>query len=327
MKERKHLKIVGFVVLLLVFAVSLFLIFHLIEKIVNYRQETPQSPDYTDSGDSRVFYEGAWYALDDDIETVLVLGIDSIETEGDARKDSAQADFLALLVINRMDESFRILHINRDTMTEIAQLNDNGEKYGTFDAQLALAHTYGGEDKLRCRNTVEAVENLLYGMRIDHYMSLTMDAIATVNDSVGGVSVTLEGDFPALGESFVEGATVTLTGADALTFVRWRNDTAEGSNLERMERQRLYIGALFEKFTEESTDNTLDTVKKVNDHLVSDFTANQISNLMQRLQTYTYEGILEMEGEAQLGEEFVEFYADETALQATVVELFYELAE
>lgn len=322
MKERKHLKIVGFAVLLLVFAVSLFLIFHLIEKIVNYSQD--QSPEYSDSGDSRVFFDGAWFELDSDVETVLVMGIDSIELEGDARKDSAQADFLALLVINRMDESFSILHLNRDTMTEITQITDEGEKYGTFDAQLALAHTYGGTDTLRCRNTVEAVENLLYGMRIDHYISLTMDAIATVNDSVGGVTVTLEHDFPALGESCTKGATVTLTGADALSFVRWRDDTAEGSNLARMARQRQYISALFQRFTEVSTDNTLDTVKKVNDHLVSDCTASQITNLMERLQTYEYEGILEMEGEVSLGDEYVEFYADEDALQYAVVELFYE---
>ena len=45
--------------------------------------------------------------------------------------------------------------------------------------QLALAHTYGSGEEDSCENTVLAVENLLYGVGIDHYVSLTMDGGGT----------------------------------------------------------------------------------------------------------------------------------------------------
>ena len=87
-------------------------------------------------------------------------------------------DFLALLLIEKEAERFRILHLNRDTMTDIPMVDAAGIVNGSFRGQLALAHAYGSHDGSRCRNTVRAVENLLYGIEIDHYLSLTMDAVA-----------------------------------------------------------------------------------------------------------------------------------------------------
>lgn len=327
MNDRRPVRNIGVIALLLILAILLFVIFGLIEKIVNRMNEVPESPGYTDSGDSRVFYDGEWYRMNDNLETILVLGIDSIETPDGGREDSAQADFVVLLLLDKLDRSFRILHINRDTMTEIPEITGGGEQYGTFKAQLALAHTYGSTGEIRCRNTVQTVENLLYGIRIDHYFSLTMDAIPIIADGVGGVTVTLENDFPLLGEEYVKGATVTLKGEDALTFVRYRNDEATTSNLERMERQRLFIGGLFEKYAHATVDSTLDTVTEITEYFVSDCTASQISNLIDRMQLYEDHGVQALPGEAKLGKEYVEFHVDEEALRQVVIDHFYKICE
>jgi len=66
---------------------------------------------------------------------------------------------------------------------------------------------------------------------------------------------------------------------------------------------------------------------KVSKYLVSDCTVNQLASIIERLQDYTYEGTVTLKGEAVLGEEYIEYYIDETAAQETVLELFYELEE
>ncbi len=320
MKNRKQNKSVFLVIVLLILVVSLVAIFGYAEKLINRTQKEPDSLGRADS-------DGPRYVLNDNIESILVLGIDSLITPDGSKADSQQSDFVALVVIDKLNHSFKVLHINRDTMTEIIQINDDGEEYGRYNAQLALAHAYGGSDKLRCRNTVDVVENLLYNINIDHYLSVTMDAVSVINDSLGGVTVTLTDDLPALGQEFVEGAEVTLMGDDALNFVRWRSNEATQSNLERMERQRQYISALFDKYTTVKLENTLDTLTSVNDYIVSDCTINQLTLLLERLQGYTHEGTSSLKGEALKTGEYVEYHIDEGAAKETVIDLFYKIEE
>ena len=49
----------------------------------------------------------------------------------------------------------------------------------------------------------------------------------------------------------------------------------------------------------------------------------KVATLIKKL----YEGIISLEGQAVKGDEFMEYYIDESAAQATVVELFYELRD
>ncbi len=325
MRKRKSFKVISGILFFLIFSVSLVFIFRLTEKIIDFKNHADSSLHYSDSGEDRVFWEGNWYSRNDGLESVLILGIDAASTVDGTSADSSQADFIAVLVIDKLEKSYRLLHINRDTMTEITQLDEEGKSYGTFEAQIALAHAYGSTDTLKCRNTVAAVENLLYGVDIHHYFSMTMDAIPLLNDAVGGVTVTLSQDFPPLGENALAGKEIRLHGDDALTFVRWRSNDPSSSNLERMERQRAYISAMAAQYEDSAAEDIADILMTVSQYIFSDYTLNQMSVLMERLQTYTYEGTVSVAGEAKKGDTYVEFYVDEPALQRTVVEYFYRL--
>lgn len=327
MKRKKRIKEIIIVLFFLVFIVSLITLFGLAEKIINRMDDTSDSLHYTDMGKSQIYYGGSLYTLDENKESVLVMGIDSIITPDNSRADSLQADFIALIVIDKLDHSFSVLHLNRDTMTDITQIDADGNKYGTYFAQLALAHTYGGNGKLQCRNTVTAVENLLYNVKINHYISFTMDAIPIINDSVGGVTVTLEHDLTDVGAEFTKGATVTLKGDNALKFVRYRSAAATTSNLERMERQRQYITAFAKQYVDDNFDNALETLVDISEYVVSDLTANQLSVLAERLQTYSHGETLTLAGEAVKTDTYVEYYVDEAAAQKTVIDLFYKNEE
>lgn len=327
MKRKKRTKEIVIALFFLVFIVSLITLFGLAERIINRMDEASDSLNYTDTGKSQLYYGGSLYTLDENIESVLVMGIDSIETPDNSRADSLQADFIALVIIDKLNDSFSLLHINRDTMTDITQIDVDGNKYGTYVAQLALAHTYGGNGKLQCRNTVSAVENLLYNVKINHYISFTMDAIPIINDSVGGVTLTLEHDLSDIGAEFTKGATVTLKGDKSLDFVRYRSAAATTSNLERMERQRQYITAFAKQYVDNDLDNALETLVDISEYVVSDLTANQLSVLAERLQTYSHSDTLTLAGEAVKTDQYVEYYVDEAAAQKTVIDLFYKIEE
>ena len=277
------------------------------------------------------YYNGTAYAKREDLETVLLLGVDKFEGETpEGYLNNQQADFLLLLVMDEENETCTPLQLNRDTMTQIQILGVTGEPAGSFTGQLALAHTYGSGEEDSCENTVLAVENLLYGMEIDHYVSLTMDGVALLNDLVGGVPVEVLDDFSGIDDSLVQGETVTLRGRQALTYVRSRGGLEDSTNLHRMERQRQYLASLqqqLKKAAQEDSQFSLDALLQLNEYMVSDCTIDQLSGLGEDLAAYNVGDILTTPGDAKVGEEYMEFTVDEDALQRLVMDIFYEPVE
>ena len=212
-------------------------------------------------------------------------------------------------------------------MTKIQILGVRGDVAGTFTGQLALAHTYGSGERDSCLNTAEAVSNLLYGVGIDHYISITMDGVAILNDLVGGVEVEVMDDFSSIDSTLVQGETVTLMGNHALTYVRTRGGLEDSSNLRRMERQRQYLIALQKKLTEKADSDAwfaTNAILQVSDYLTSDCTAEKLSKIADLLSKSDVSEIRTIDGEAKVGQEYMEFYPDEDALQALVMNVFYE---
>lgn len=264
------------------------------------------------------------------LQTILVMGLDKFErteTGPMGYMNNMQSDFLALVVAEPEQQTFRILHLNRDTMTKIKRLGVFGDNAGSFIGQLALAHTYGSGGSDSCINAVEAVSNLLSGIPIDHYMTFTMDSVPVLNDMVGGVAVTITDDFSAVDESLKQGETITLRGQQALTYVRTRRDVGDQSNLERMERQRQYLSQLYLLLLDKmGVDDGFATkvTLALGDSFQTDCSLNQLSELSKLLSSCTMGDFASIPGEAVKGEEFMEFHADENGLQEVIDELFYE---
>lgn len=281
-----------------------------------------------DPDDGRLYLDGNCYVPNENLEVVLLIGVDKYEaqTHGESYNNSQQADFLMLLMMDKQSETYTALHLNRDTITDIPVLGVRGERAGTTTGQLALAHTYGSGGLDSCRNTVEAVSNLLYGVKIDHYIAFTMDAVAKLNDLVGGVTVTVQDDMTSVSPDLYKGATVTLKGDMALSYVRARSSLKDSSNIRRMERQRQYLKELRNVLSANIKNDDaflLKALNKVSAYMTSDCTANQLSRMYDRWNNYADGGLLTTEGEAKKGTEFMEFYPDEAALKRQVAKLFY----
>ena len=263
------------------------------------------------------------------IETLLLMGLDKFEAQQqpEGYLNDQQCDFLMLLILDSEDRTCQVLHLNRDTMTEIRRLGIGGGAAGRFQGQLALSHTFGSGGSDSCLNTVRAVSDFLKGVKIDHYLSMTMDAVGILTDLAGGIPVTIPVDMTSVDESFREGEQVLLHGDQALKFVRSRSTLEDSSNLSRMERQRQYLTALVQALLEKM--NTEEgflsrSLLELSAYIQSDLSAGQLNALGERLKDCELQPFVTIEGEAVRGEEFMEFYADEDSLNQVLRDLFTE---
>lgn len=299
------------------------------------QQQAKEAEQYLLAEEERVVptpvsFEGQTYKLRDDLDTYLLIGLDKFSDmpgESGLSTNHQQADFLFLVVVDHSDKSYSAIHLNRDAMSEIQRLGMSGRKIGTFTGQLALAHTFGSGGRDSCRNTAQAVSQYLLGVPVDHYFSLTMDAIPLINDLAGGVVVHIDDDFSAIDPTLEQGKDVRLWGQHALTFVRTRHYVDDSSNLSRMNRQKAYLYGLHDQLVGKLSEDSkfgARLISKLADFNVSDLTSDEMINLSEKIKDYRFTGIRSIPGEASLGEKYMEFYTDEAALQELVFEVFYK---
>ena len=278
-------------------------------------------------------YGGKRYQLREGVSCTLVMGLDKFATEKIEEADyvnDMQSDFLILMIVDEQNETLSALHVNRDSMAEIQRYGLAGKKLNSFTGQLALSHTYGSGGRDSARYTCEAVSKYLSGVPIEHYVSLTMDAIPTLNDLVGGVTVYVEDDFSNTDPSIKQGETMRLQGQQALTFIRARSSMNDSSNINRMARQREYMDGLYKQMKAQFASDAnfgLHLADELGDTMQSDLSAGEMSALAESWANYDFEGIETIKGEAKKGEKFMEFYADEDALTEQIIRLLLEPAD
>lgn len=273
--------------------------------------------------------DGQWYAPKSELETILIAGIDKMEPLEDSGSynNDGQADFLLLGIFDELEETTTILHINRDTMAQIPVLGVTGQHAGSITGQLALAHTYGSGLHDSFQNTVQAVSDFLHGVEIDHYVGLTMGAVPYLNNLVGGVTVEVLDDFTGIDETLVKGETVTLMGQQALNYVRIRAGMEDSSNLNRMKRQQQYLEALAEKVQNLGDDFSIsaEQISLLSDYVISDCSIDELKRMAEEFVNYEIQPMQDIKGTALKGEEYMEFYPDQQALEEQILELFYEV--
>lgn len=283
-----------------------------------------------DSEEITVEFNGAEYVLKENVESFLVMGLDknSGSVVSDSYNNDQSADFLMLFVFDNDLKKFSAIQINRDTMTDVNILGVNGNKVDSEIKQIALAHTYGNGKEVSCRNTMDAVSGLLLDSKINHYISVTMDSVPVFNDLVGGVEITVLDDFKGVDDTLIKGQKVNLVGEQALHYVQSRRGLEQDDNISRMERQKQYMAALYDKtirLVKEDKNFIIDASIKMSDYIVSDRSVNQLQELAKKFTEYEFVGIKSIVGESKKGEEFMEFYADNDSLTEIVVESFYKI--
>lgn len=320
--KRKLMRYLSVALLIIFLLTGAFLLLELWEKRQgNFPEQEPQ--------DAAIEYNGVEYVKNENVESFLIMGLDKFEDaiDNESYNNNQQADFLMLLVFDNEEKKCTAIHLNRDTMVDMNILGVAGQKVGTVNKQLALAHTYGNGKDVSCRNTADAVSGLLNGVKVNHYLSITMDAVPVLNDLLGGVEVTVLDDFTGIDDTLKKGETVTLHGEHALTYVRNRYGLEDSSNSTRMVRQKQYLNAIYDKAMlriEEDDEFVVEASVKLADYIVSDRSVNQLQELAKKLSQYELTEIDSIEGDSAVKDGLMEFYPDADSVNEIVFDLFYK---
>lgn len=273
-----------------------------------------------------VVYQGKKYRYNSDLELILFMGVDKSEPISLQNHAGAggQADTLLLAVLDREQKKVQMVSVSRDTMTDVKIYDESGEYLATEHAQIARQYAYGISAKRSIQMTKEAVSNLLYEVPIRSYVSLNVEGIAPIVDAMGGVTLTIPEDYTMIDPAFTQGNVLTLNGAQAEAYVRYRDQAVAGSNTQRMERQNEFLLALFQQLNHaglKSQEGFQRIFDSAGDYLETDLTAKE----MQRLSEYEFQTeIITLPGEMQAGTEHDEYVIDDEKLYDLVLKLFYK---
>jgi LCP family protein required for cell wall assembly len=272
-----------------------------------------------DSDDVYLYYHN--------FENYLIMG-----TDVQGKDNPGMADFLLLMSIDKTEDTYSLLEINRDTITTFSLLDEKGSAYTVSEGQICMAHSYAHSYEDGCRNQVTAVSDLLGELPISGYYSVSMDDIGRINHAFGGVTVTMDEDLTSLDPAMKKGAEVTLTDEQAEKYLRARMSVGEGTNEERIHRQRNYLESFLkegEKKVRTSARHYYDIFEEMESFAVTNLTGKQISRIAKALTQNTFRGFFSFEGRTESGDEYLgdglmhaEFYPDQDSIKAVLTDIF-----
>ena len=270
-------------------------------------------------------FNGKKYHVKSGLTTLMLLGVDNAGAEENAGKalgGYGRMDAIMLLLLNDKDKTITTLSISRDTITSVDVYNPKGEFLYAGNMQITLQYGFGDSPRRCCYLAKKCVSSLLHGMYIDGVMSMTMDAIPTVVDIMGGLKLTFNEDYSYIDPTYTKGRTVTLSGTEAEHFVRYRDKDQTGSNEDRVKRQIWVVEEMFTQLRSLGGATFVDEVMdKAGQYIESDISAENL----KKLSSYKITGdMLKLPGKTEEKDNYDQFIYDEEALQQMIVDLFYE---
>lgn len=295
----------------------------------------PEDAIVEDDG-QKVTYNGKTYRRNEDIVSLLFLGVD-VKSEDPGEREignNGQADTIFIGALNTVTGKMDIINISRESIVDVDTYDTNGDYAGTEPMQICLAYAYGDGEQTSCENTAKSVSRLMYGMPIDSYASITVPAISVLNDAIGGVEVTVLDDLGSGDNKLVKGERVTLKGKQVNTYVISRDQYSAEANNNRMARQRQYLIAFMNKaFSQIRSDLTtvFTLYEAVTNYMSTDLTVAKMTYLANLAMNgmFREQDIKTVPGEITLetgidGEEHANYHVDDKELYNIILDVYYE---
>ena len=276
-------------------------------------------------------YNGKFYRYNDDIVNILFIGMDNSISEIAAPNrlliSGGNADALILLSIDTVNRTTFLLNILRDTMTEIAIHDIQGNFLRNEISQIALAHHYGDGREFSARLTTQAVSNLLFDLNIFRHIRLNIDGLVAATDLFGGVRLTLPDETVIAGRRYSAGESITLNGRQANDYLRRRERTMTAST-ERSERHLHFIRAIFPQVgaaVKNDPFSIINTYSQLEQYVSTNMTIPELNYALQILTETGFDinNTLRVPGELIMGEILVEFIVDKDELYDIIINNYY----
>ncbi|GAA2265267.1 hypothetical protein GCM10010145_43080 [Streptomyces ruber] len=195
-------------------------------------------------------------------ENVLVIGSDARTDGNDAlgggsKDDVGRSDTAFLLHVHADHQHATAVSVPRDTLVTIppCRLPDGSWTRTRTGAQFNAAFSVGQRPEGNPACTQNTVEELT-GLRVDHTVVVDFKGFAALTEVVGGVRVCVPGDVyeqdldpnrRTRGKLLFHQGEQTVSGQDALNYVRIRHGIGDGSDIGRIKRQQAFVASLLAK--------------------------------------------------------------------------------
>lgn len=306
------------------------------ELIDNNEKVEVKAPTTASVEGEYVIYDGKKYKYNNKVTTILFSGIDKHTNEHNEEVHGAagQADSLFAMALNTETGEYKIMAISRDTMIDVNIIDVHGNFEKTKKMQICLAHAYGDGKEISNENLKASVSRLFFGIPINSYISIDLDALYVLNDAVGGVNVNVIEDLSHRDPALVEGANVTLTARQAEIYVRYRDVYGdENQNNLRMSRQLSYITSFINQslaMTKEDIQTPLNLFNQIKPYTRTDIDPSKITYLASVFLNsgFTLEdNYIKVPGKTVAGERYAEYHTDTEEFYKIILDTYYTRVE
>lgn len=279
-----------------------------------------------------ITYQGKEYVYRENLVNILCMGIDKEEQmalRNDVGNSVGQADAIFLVSLDLEKDEVRVLAIPRDTMVTLQMYDGNGFYLGSGIGQLTLQYAYADGMEKSAKLMVSQVSSILNDIPINAYAAINVHSLWTLNAAIGGVDMTMDEDYTMFNPAFEKGATVHLTEKLLENYIRERDTEVAGSAYTRISRLKKYMLAYFEKakvVLKEDITLPFRALEVLEKDMETSITADEIVYLVTEALgcSFSEENMYTLPGEQVQGPEYEEYYIDDSAAEALIIELFYE---
>lgn len=230
------------------------------------------------------------YAGDTSATNFLIMGSDTREGQGTGFGDvgGARSDTTLLVHLYEGRKSALVVSIPRDSFVKIAACKGaNGKQYGSWETKFNAAFSVGGPV---C--TIKTIQELT-GITINQFAVIDFNAFKKVVDAIGGVQVCFttpvyDPYIPGQGGSGLNlpSGFSTITGKQALAYVRARESIGDGSDLGRIERQQAFLLSMARGIQAKGVLTNPGMVYRILDAVTSSITTSSNLSSIQNLSDF-----------------------------------------
>jgi LCP family protein required for cell wall assembly len=223
---------------------------------------------------------------------ILLIGSDSRAGTGSQFGRNvlgARSDTTMLLHITPDHTRAYVISFPRDSMVPVYSCLPDQEGHPGQSAAPGelepLNATFSGGGAPCLWKTLEQTTHI----RIDHFVEVGFNSFKAIVNDVGGISVCLPFAIhnPQADLNLSAGRHI-VHGAQALAFVRLRENIGDGSDLQRIQRQQIFLASAMQKIRQTNLLGDYKVIKDAADAVTTDLTLSQmlgIANSMKGLTT------------------------------------------
>lgn len=276
----------------------------------------------------KININGKEYTEKPDMVNILFCGVDYMSSRAD-RNLGERSDMIMVCAVDIPNKKVTLISIPRDTRALVDKIDiktgkATDKEYNKINAAFAFG---GGTDRYSYQNTINCVKSLLnvdsqFNITINYYTGLNIDGIPHLANTLGGVSVKLQEDFPGIGN---KGATVNLKGQKAIDFVRERH-AFSNSDLARTQHQQQFMISMAKKIQNMgAADSILKLYDQVTKYIDTNMNTDEMLALALVLDKVNIDSVEHITVPGKWESPFI--WPDTAEMTQTILNTYYQAAD